>query len=310
MTVAAGGPGEARHAEGTRAALRRARARLRAAGVPDPDREARWLLAHALGVPASHPALAVDGPLPPDAAAHFWRMVARREAREPLAYILGTQEFMGLTLRVTPDVLVPRADTATLVEATLAFLAEAFPGEPAPRVADVGTGSGCVALALCARLPGARVWATDLSPGALAVARENALAAGLADRVTFLPGDLLDPLPPGLRLHAIVSNPPYIADDEWPGLMPEVRDYEPRLALAGGADGLDVVRRLAAAAPPRLVAGGCLLIEVGYRQAPRAADLLRRAGLEVRVHRDAAGHPRVVAGRAGPRHNSAQGGEA
>ncbi|BDG61781.1 peptide chain release factor N(5)-glutamine methyltransferase [Caldinitratiruptor microaerophilus] len=280
-----------------RDALRAASARLAAAGVGDPAREARWLLAHALGVPLSDPALLPDRPLPEEVAGAFWRAVERRAAREPLAYILGTQEFMGLTLRVTRDVLVPRADTAVLVEAAVEALREAFPGATELRVADVGTGSGCIAVAICRLLPQARVWATDVAPAALAVARENAASVGCAGRVTFLEGDLLDPLPPALRLHAIVSNPPYVAEDEWPGLMPEVREYEPRQALLAGPDGLAVIRRLVAGAPERLEPGGVLALEVGYRQAEAVLALLRARGLEAAARRDPAGHLRAVIGR-------------
>lgn len=280
-----------------RDALRAASALLAAAGVDDPAREARWLLAHALGVSLSDPALLPDRTLPEEAAGALWRAVGRRAAREPLAYILGTQEFMGLTLRVTPAVLVPRGDTAVLVEAAVDALREAFPGASALRVADVGTGSGCISLAICRLLPQARLWATEISPAALAVARENARSAGCEGRVTFLEGDLLDPLPPGLRLHAIVSNPPYVAEEEWSALMPEVREHEPRQALLAGPDGLDVIRRLVAAAPGRLERGGILALEVGYRQAGAVVALMQARGLQAEARPDTAGHLRAVVGR-------------
>ena len=219
--------------------LAEARATLAAAGVEDAARDALWLLAAACGLDgpagAGH-----GGPLPPDAAHRFAAMLRRRAAREPVARIIGRRGFWTLDLAVTPAVLDPRADSELLVERLLALL----PDRQAPRtVLDLGTGSGCLLLALLAELPGATGIGIDLSADALAVARGNAKAAGLADRCRLLQGDW------GLALadhcaDIVVSNPPYIASAALPALMPEVRDHDPPLALDGGPEGLDAYRRI------------------------------------------------------------------
>jgi len=293
--------------------LAAARARLAAAGVDGADREAAWLLAHVLGCPAGALIARRAEALSPDAAAAFEALVARRTAREPLQYILGTEEFMGLTFRVSPAVLIPRQDTAVLVEQAVARLAR-MEREPL-LVADVGTGSGAIAVAVAHLLPRARVLAVDVSEEALSVAAENARLAGVAGRVDFRPGDLLKPLmawadwggrSPGsagdggkgpVCFDAILSNPPYIADSEIPDLMPEVRDWEPRIALSPGADGLAFYRRLAQEAPPLLRPGGFLAVEVGIGQAGAVTELLQAAGFRgIAVYRDTAGVDRAVFG--------------
>jgi len=275
------------------AALAWAAQRLAQAGVADADREAAWLLAHRLACSVGTLRLRGRDPLPDADQAGFAALVARRAAREPIQYILGTEEFMGLTFRVGPAVLIPRADTAVLVEHAVARLA----GRGPVRVADIGTGSGAIAVAVAHLLPEATVVAVDVSAEALAVAAENARANGVADRVAFRRGDLLEPLRGEGRFAAILSNPPYIGADELAGLMPEVRDWEPRLALSPGADGLAFYRRLVAGAPPFLEEGGLLGVEVGMGQAEPVAALFRRAGFaDVRVHKDTAGIDRAVFG--------------
>jgi release factor glutamine methyltransferase len=273
-----------------REALADAVRRLTRAGVEDAEREAVWLLAHTLGTSAGGVRMRSGQPLGDHDAAAFHGLVARRAAREPLQYILGTEEFMGMTFQVTPAVLIPRFDTETLVREVAARLSGAV------RVADIGTGSGAIAVGLASLLPEARVVAVDISPEALSVARENARANGVADRVTFGLGDLVAPLAQDQPFDAIVSNPPYIDEAEWTELMPEVRQFEPKGALTPGPDGLLLYRRLAAEAPPMLRPGGFLAVEVGFRQAGAVAAIFRSAGLAVGVFPDTAGIDRVVMG--------------
>ncbi len=229
-------------------------------------------------------------PAPPGFGDRFEPLVARRCRREPVARIIGRREFWGLDIEVTPAVLVPRPESELLVETALARL-----GDRTARwaVADVGTGSGCLAIALARELPSARVTATDISGEALAVARRNAARHDAADRVTFHRTDLLDGLPGPYDL--IVSNPPYVTDGVIATLAPEVRGHDPAAALRGGPDGLDTVRRLVAAAAGRLRAGGWLVMEIGAGQSRDAGDIGGRAGMRtVSVHPDLQGIPRAV----------------
>lgn len=281
-----------------RTALAGAARRLAAAGVADASREAGWLLAYAVGTSVGTLRALGDRELPPEAQANFDRLVARRAAREPIQYILGTQEFCGLTFRVTPDVLIPRFDTEVLVERAVAHLKAQAAGTEggALTVADIGTGSGAIAVAVAHLLPSAAVVAVDISPAALEVARENARTHGVAERIDFRQGDLLEPLGDA-RFDAILSNPPYIPSDEWRTLMPEVRQWEPKAALTPGDDGLLFYRRLAAEAPARLKAGGFLAVEVGIGQAPAVAALFAAAGLSTMVYQDTGGVERVVLGQ-------------
>lgn len=260
------------------------------AGVEDAGREACWLLAHVLGTSAG--ALRIQGgALVTDThVTHFRQLTVRRAAREPIQYILGTEEFMGMALRVTPSVLIPRLDTETLVREAAARLKDGA------RVADVGTGSGAIALGIASLLPDATVIATDISAEALEVAETNAGINGFGGRVSFRRGDLLAPLQ-GETLDAILSNPPYIGEDEVTGLMPEVRDWEPKLALTPGPDALVIYRRLVAGAPAFLRPGGLLGVEVGVGQAPDVKLLFERVGFSaVVVVRDTAGVDRAVIG--------------
>lgn len=279
---------------------------LKAAGVVDAEREANWLLAERLGCSVGTLRARRESPLESGDWAVFAGWVERRANREPIQYILGTQEFLGLEFRVTPDVLIPRLDTEVLVEVAVAHLrgmvagavpsAGTVPPAGAPlRVADIGTGSGAIAIGVAHLLPSTQVVAVDLSPAALAVAQENAQRLGVADRVEFRQGDLLAPLGTE-RFAAILSNPPYIPAAEMPGLDPEVREFEPHLALTPGGDGLDLYRRLAAGAPGLLIPGGLLAVEVGIGQAEAVVALFQAAGLTTDVHRDTAGIERVVCG--------------
>lgn len=238
-----------------------------------------------------------DQPLAEAELSGFRELVQRRLHGEPVAYILGQKEFWSLDLRVDGRVLVPRPDTETLVEQALECLC-ALPSNAGPlRIADIGTGSGAVALALKKERPDDQVFACDISDEALAVARANAERLGLS--VEFLRGDLLAPMADLPSFDVIVSNPPYIPSAEIDGLSAEVR-REPRLALDGGGDGLDVVRRLVREARPRLREPGALAIEIGAGQAETAMDILREAGFaRVGSRKDLAGISRVVFGYLG-----------
>jgi release factor glutamine methyltransferase len=231
--------------------------------------------------------------LAPNQAADFQRLVARRAAREPIAYLVGQREFYGLAFEVSPAVLVPRPETELLVELALGMAQPPTIGQLAT-IADIGTGSGCIAIALAVHLPGVLVYAIDLSPAALDVAGRNAYRHSVADRVRLLQGDLLAPLPQPVDL--IVSNPPYTVIDQ---IDEGVRRYEPRLALDGGADGLAVYRRLVPGCAGWLNPGGAALFEIGATQANAVAGLARAAfpAAEVAVHTDLAGRDRVVSVR-------------
>lgn len=269
-------------------ALRAAAAELGRAGCPSPRVDAEWLLGHALGI--SRTELYADGvrPLEPEEEERVRALVVRRARREPLAYILGEWGFRRLTLKVDRRALIPRPETEVLVERCLALLG----GIREPRVLDVGAGSGAIALAIADEHPGARVVATDRSPGALELAADNRARTGLGDRVELVEGDLFAGLEGPFDL--VVSNPPYVAADEIPSLQPEVRDFEPRAALL--ATGL--METLARRTPEVLGPGGALCLEAADGAAGDVAELLERLGyLEVMMTRDLAARERVVDGR-------------
>ncbi|WP_447974188.1 peptide chain release factor N(5)-glutamine methyltransferase [Nitrospira sp. Kam-Ns4a] len=289
-------PAEAGPAPATAGALLRAGvALLRQAGIENAAREAGWLVAAALSCSSLTLRLEADRLLEAKHRRRAWALLTRRAAREPLQYLLGTQEFCGLEFAVSPAVLIPRPETELLVEE----LVRAGCVRGGTVVADVGTGSGCIAVAAARALPGALVYATDLSRDALRVAQDNAARHGVADRVRFLAGDGCRPLAAeGLhgRLAALVSNPPYVPDAELDRLQPEVGRFEPRLALAGGPDGLTLHRRLLSEAKPLLIPGGLLALEVGQGQAGRLRELAEAEGgyRYLGTRHDAAGIERVV----------------
>jgi release factor glutamine methyltransferase len=267
---------------------------LARAGVDTPRVDAEWLLAGLLGVGRATLALELDAGLDAETARRYDAAVRRRAAREPLQHILGWEGFRGLRLRVTPDVLVPRPETETLVEWSLQLM-------PAPRLAvDVGAGSGCIACAIAAERPAARVVAIDRSPAAAAVARTNAEALGLGDRIDVVVADLVMPLG-AAGADLIVANLPYIPTSTLPTLSPEVTRHEPVAALDGGADGLAEIRRLIAAAGSRLADGGVLVLETaGGTQTSVVVALMRTAGFtRVATRADLPGVERFVAGRCG-----------
>ena len=261
-----------------------------------PRLDAEILAAHALGLSRVQLYVQYDRPLLPEELAAIRALIKRRQAGESVAYVVGKKEFWGLELAVDARVLVPRPDTETLVEEGRVRLDEAaaINATRDERIADVGTGSGAVALALAKVRAGAAVFATDISADALAVARGNAERLSLA--VTFVEGDLGAPLAAHGPFSLLVANLPYIPSGDLPGLPPEVR-AEPARALDGGADGLDLVRRLIAEAPGLLRAGGALALEIGAGQAAATAELMVAAGFtDVRSRRDLAGIDRVVSG--------------
>ena len=273
-----------------RAWLHAAEARLEAAGIEDAAFEARQLLLAATGLARSHLAARPERESGEAERAALDALLARRLAREPLSQILASQPFWTLDLKVTPDVLTPRADTETVVEAAL----EAAGDRSAPlRILDIATGSGAIALALLSELPHARAVATDLSPAALAVARENAARHALAARIAFVQTCWADGV--GGPFDLIVANPPYIASSVVDTLEPEVRDHEPRLALDGGADGLDAYPHLFAEARRLLAPGGTGVFEIGYDQGGAVLALAREAGAaRAALRRDLAGRDRAV----------------
>ncbi len=280
----------------TAGALRRAMEQLAAAGIDTPRLDAQLLLAWVLKQRREDLAREPERPLSDREALIFAKAVALRAQRRPLPYITGEQWFYGRPFRINRAVLIPRPETELLVTAALARVASL----PAPQIADIGTGSGILAVTLACERPTAHVWAIDLSADALTLARKNAVRHGVADRITLLQGDLLAPLPPDFRFDAVVSNPPYVREDELPGLQPEVRDYEPTLALSGlpgaaGADGTLLHRRLLHDAPAYLLPGGWLLLEVGQGQAEIVAADARSLGWTgVAIQNDDAGIGRNV----------------
>lgn len=270
-----------------RDALRAASGMLAQAGVPDPAVDAAFLLSHVTGTP--HLLLRAEGwrELTQSQLDAYQALIDRRCQREPLQYILGTAQFMGVTLRAQPGALIPRNDTETLCEQALARM------QGRERVLDLCTGTGALAIAIALQFPGAQVTAADISADALAVARQNIADTGA--RVTLRQGDLFAAAA-GERFDIIVSNPPYITAEEMADLQPEVR-REPALALYGGSDGLDFYRRIAREAPDYLSPGGWLLLEIGSAQAEAVSALLAERFEALAVYPDMQGLPRAVAAR-------------
>jgi len=280
---------------------------LAAAGVDSPEAEGRWIVERAAG---GRP----DGgePAPARAVGHVIDMLEQRSTGRPLQHVLGRWAFRRLELVVDHRALIPRVETEVVAEVALDEAVRHGATRQGPsgaggaaqaryRVADLGTGSGVLALALVDELTDVEVWATDISPDALAVARANLASVGLsAARVQLAEGSWFEALPDHVRggIHVIVSNPPYVAESEYADLPPEVRDHEPREALVGGPSGLEAIEEIVAGAPAWLVAGGGLVCELAPHQADEAVRLAERAGFEgCEVRPDLAGRPRVLVGR-------------
>ncbi|MHB9131931.1 MAG: peptide chain release factor N(5)-glutamine methyltransferase [Armatimonadota bacterium] len=266
---------------------------LAATGVDSPQLNAELLLAHVLQQSRTWLWTYPDHELDPAEEIQFASLLARRVQREPLAYLLGEWEFYGRPFHVTPSVLIPRPETELLVEAVLQWAQ----GHQARRIADIGAGSGAIAVTLAAEMPSLHLIAIDLSPSALAVTARNAERHGVAERITLLQGDLLQPIVQEGRypLDAVVANLPYIAAEEFPDLMPEVRDYEPEMALRAGERGLALIKRLISQAPKVLIPGGLLALEVGMGQADEVADTLTDASWRnISIVIDYGGIPRHV----------------
>lgn len=270
---------------------------FKARGIESPRLDAEVLLAAVLGKDRMYLYVHFDEPLEPEELAQFRAHVKERGAHTPLAYVLGSREFMGLNFRVTRDTLVPRPDTEILVQTAVQFLRARAGGGGRLQIADLGTGTGAVALSVLhhADVPEMRADAVDISPAAAAVVRENAAQLGLTERCTVYEGDLLAPIA-GRTYDMILSNPPYIPSADIAGLMPDVYAYEPHLALDGGADGLSFYRRIMAEAPAMLKDDGAVAVEVGARQAADVAALAAAHPRIVRIEtqRDLAGIERVV----------------
>jgi len=302
--------------------LQTAEARLRDADIATARLDAEVLLAMALGTTRAGVYARLQHSLEADLVAHFAGLIDRRARREPIAYITGVQEFWSLPFAVTPAVLIPRPETELLVEIVCGLVErgdhDSAGGSPPfltfPRtggrdpkgrargssdrdvyICDVGTGSGCVAVALASELPSARIVATDVCADALSVASANAERHGVGGRIRFVRGDLLEAIGGDTSFDVIVSNPPYLAPDD--AVSPELA-FEPRLALAAGIDGLDVVRRLITTAAKRLLPSGWLVMELGRGQESGVCELARAAGFSsVAVEPDLAGIPRAVVAR-------------
>jgi len=276
-------------------ALRLATQRLAGAGVPEPVLDAELLLRHVMGWDRAALLASDTDPLGADQASRFLALVGERESRRPLQHLTGTQAFWGRDFLVNPDVLIPRPETELLVEAALGLLS----GVAAPVVVDVGTGSGCIALTLAAERPDAEVWGVDISHAALEVARANARRLLLEGRVSFHQGDLMTPVSHlAGSVHLVVSNPPYVPADQFDSLMPEVRDYDPRLALVPTPDASDLYRRLAAGARRLLRPGGVLAVEIGLGMAEEVRAVTEGEGFRVeRAILDLQRIPRVLVAR-------------
>lgn len=272
-----------------REAWQQARRLLTDGDIPDAEIEAEILLRHALSCSRSQLLSRWGEALPGPGGHLFQELIARRLRREPTAYIVGQQPFYGLELYVDARVLIPRPETELIVERAIALA-----GGRHISIADVGTGCGAIAIALAHHLPLATIYALDASAPALAVARTNLRRHGQEGRVHLLIGDMLQPLPAPVEL--VVANLPYVSDGEMAQLPPEVRLYEPEMALRGGADGLDPLRRFLAQLPGKLQPGGAFLLEVGQGQGQRAIELIgaRLPGAKVSAFPDGAGIERVI----------------
>lgn len=288
-------PSAGKHVPTVQDALRNARARLESAGVAEAGPKSEWLLAHLLGGNRSDLLLLAKAPFPREAGARLETALRRLARHVPLQYVLGDEFFCGRPFLCDSRALIPRPETESLV--ALALACAPIRTRPRPRLADVGTGTGCLAITLALECPGARLIATDCDPRTLALARTNARRFRVSGRIRFLRTDLLAGLPP-CSLDAVVSNPPYVSTGDWMRLERQIRRHEPRAALDGGPDGLNLIRRLTDQSRVALRPGGALLLEIGNDQETRARRILRDAGFgRIECHRDLQGHSRNLTAR-------------
>lgn len=261
-----------------------------------PRLDAEILLAEARGCERIQLYTAFEDVVDDDVRNKFRDLVKRRAAGAPVAYLVGRKEFYSLSLKVTPDVLIPRPETEHAVIAVLDLLKARGASDSPPQVIDIATGSGCIAIAIAKHAPKAEVTATDISPAALAVAKENAATHGLSERIALLESDLFASVPPQQQFDIVVSNPPYVLESEWVELVPCVKDFEPKLALVGGKTGLEITTRLIAEAGERLRPGGWLVMEIHSGLEQETHALLAADGRYEMIStvKDLAQLPRVV----------------
>jgi release factor glutamine methyltransferase len=274
---------------------------LKKKSIESPRLTAEVLLAHLLGIDRVTLYLQFEKPLTESELSGYRSLVSRRVRREPLQYITGIQEFWSMEFQVDPRVLIPRPETELLVEQALARVGQKEPEKDSPRrLLDLGTGSGILAVSMAKELPTWEVWATDNSPGALEVARMNAEKHRLGDQIRFRQGDLFQPLKSeGILFHLILSNPPYVGEGEYGSLAPEVREYEPRIALAAGKEGMAFIPRILHDGSDFLSPGGWLLVEMAPGQTERAMKIAETAGSYAEIHRvrDYSGRYRALCAR-------------
>lgn len=281
-----------------REALKRGVAELRAAGVGSPTLAAELLLMHASGATRAWLYAHIDDELDATAAGRYLELIDKRASGTPTQYLTGHQEFWGLEFEVTPDVLIPRPETEHVIEVALARIGQER-SRQALRIVDVGTGSGCIAVSLARELAKARVFATDISPAALAVARRNAERHGVGDRIAFAASNLLSAFRPR-SFDLVVSNPPYVGRKESGSIAREIREHEPEHAVFAGEEGIEIYPPLLAQAAACLAEAGMLVVELGYGASERVLALADTADWrDVQITNDLAGIPRVLsAGRA------------
>jgi len=298
-------PGLTENDDSIRLILSLATASLAEAGISDPLAEAEYLLTHILKCGRSSLFIDSGRRLSRAEAEEFRTFIERRKKREPAQYITGVVDFRGHEVRVTTDTLIPRPETELVVDEALKFLQAEPRGAAGPVVIDLCTGSGCIAIAIAKEAAGSRVCATDISKAALDIARENAAINGVSSVVEFFHGDLFDALGDSLKGKAdiVVSNPPYVSIPEMEELAPEVKDFEPVTALAGGPDGLDFIKRIIDEAPEYLKEGGLLIMEIGYSQAEKVLEIAENLGRYsgVALKKDYSGIERIFTARLRPR---------
>jgi len=273
-------------------AIKRTRAELENADVPNAAMDAGVLVAHVVDSDMTFLIAHPENVLSEKQRELLALLTARRVAREPLQYIIGEQEFYGREFRVTPDVLIPRPETEILVERAITFLLDL----EAPRFCEIGIGSGCISVSVLCAIGNASAVGVDISKAALNVAEENARRLGVGDRIKLAVSDVFSNVP-NQEFDAVVSNPPYVPEPDLATLQPEVRDFEPQVALTSGHEGLDLIKRLIAEAPARLISGGALIFELGYDQSARVREMFNdRVWRDVEFLADLQGFPRIAFG--------------